>query len=141
METNQRFATDLPVEYTLPVSTIMTVQTWSASIDDTLAEVENTMAKRKLTSVPIMDSKGTIYGIVNWRDLMRYRASRTSLHSLQAWEICSCKPLVVAPDLPIHAVAKMMLELETPDAIVMEDGCIKGFVSTYDFVQRLLKQE
>jgi len=138
METNQRVATDLPVEYTLPVATIMTVQTWSASIDDSLAEVEKTMAKQKLTSVPIMDSKGTIYGIVNWRDLMRCRAVKTSLHSVQAWEICSCKPIIVAPDVPIHALAKMMLEQEIPEAIVMEDGCIKGFVSTFDFVQRLL---
>lgn len=141
MDMNQWTTTELPVDYDLPVSTIMTTHAWSANIDDSLAEVEKIMAKRNLASVPIVDSKGTIFGIVNWRDLLRCRATKTNLRAVQAWEICSFKPIVVSPDLPIHKVAKMMLEREIPDVVVMEDGYIKGFVSTFDFVQRLLEKE
>lgn len=132
---------ELPVDYTLPVSTIMTVHAWSANIDDSLAEVEKIMAKRNLTSIPVMDSKGAIFGIVNWRDLLRCRAAKTNLRAVQAWEICGVKPLVVHPDDSIHAVAKMMLEREVPDVVIMENGSVKGFVSTFDFVQRLLDRK
>lgn len=141
MNLNQWTTQELPVDYDLPVSTIMITHAWSASIDDTLAEVEKIMAKRNLASVPVMDSKGTIYGIVNWRDLLRCRAAKTNLRALQAWEICASKPIVVSPDTRIHEVAKMMLEQEIPDVVVMEYGEIKGFVSTFDFVQRLLDHE
>jgi CBS domain-containing protein len=141
MDMNQWIATELPVDYTLPVSTIMTTHAWSASIDDSLAEVEKIMAKRNLASVPIMDSKGIIFGIINWRDLLRCRAAKTNLRAVQAWEICSFKPIAVGPDTSIQEVAKLMLEKEIPDVVVMEDGSIKGFVSTFDFVQRLMSRE
>jgi len=141
MDTRQWATTDLPVDYKLPISTIMTTHAWSAHVDVSLAEVENIMAKRNLTSVPIMDSKGTIFGIVNWRDLLRCRAAKTNLRAVQAWEVCSFKPIIVGPDTAIHEVAKLMLEQEIPDVVVMEDDCIKGFVSTFDFVQRLLERK
>jgi CBS domain-containing protein len=129
---------EVPVEYELPVSTIMTTHAWSANIDDSLADVEKIMATRNLASVPVVDTNGGIYGIVNWRDLLRCRAAKTNLRSLQAWEVCASKPIIVSPDLPIHAVAKLMLENEIPDVVVMDGDQVKGFVSTFDFVQRLL---
>jgi CBS domain-containing protein len=141
MDLNRWTTKELPVEYDLPVSTIMTTHAWSASIDDSLAEVEKIMAKRNLASVPVIDSKGVIYGIVNWRDLLRCRAAKTSLRSLRAWEVCASKPIIVSPDVPIHEVAKLMLEKEVPDVVVMDGDQIKGFVSTFDFVQRLLFRE
>ena len=141
MNLTQWTAKELPVEYELPVSTIMTTHAWSANIDDSLADVEKTMARLSLTSVPVIDAKGAIYGIVNWRDLLRCRAAKTNLRSLQAWEVCSSKPVAVRPDMPIHEVAKLMLEKEITDVIIMDGNQIKGFVSTFDFVQRLLDRE
>lgn len=141
MNTNQQVARELPIDYDLPVSAIMTMHLWSASIDDSLAEIEKMMAEKNLASIPIMDSKGTIFSIVNWRDLLRCRASRVNLRAIQAWEICGSKPLMVEPGTPIQEVARMMLEKEVPDVVVMEHGLIKGHVSTFDFVQRLLNRE
>ena len=138
MDLNSWTTKELPVEYELPVSTIMTTHAWSANIDDSLADVEKVMATHNLASVPIVDAKGVIYGIVNWRDLLRCRAAKTSLRSLQAWEVCASKPIIVSHDTPIHEVAKLMLEKEIPDVVVMDGDQIKGFVSTFDFVQRLM---
>jgi CBS domain-containing protein len=132
---------DVPISSDLPVSAIMTTHAWSASVDDTLAEVEKLMTAHNLSSVPIMDSKGTIFGIVGARDLLRCRAARTNLRAVQAWEICSCKPIEVGPEVSVQEVARLMLEKEIPYVIVMESGLIKGFVSTFDFVQRLLERE
>jgi len=138
MDLNSWTVKELPVEYELPVSSIMTTHAWSASTNDSLADVEKIMATRSLASVPVIDANGDIYGIVNWSDLLRCRAAKTSLRSLRAWEVCASKPIVVPPDLPIHEVAKLMLENEIPDVVVMDGDQIKGFVSTFDFVQRLL---
>lgn len=138
MDLNSWVTNELPVDYALPVSTIMITHAWSAGVNDSLAEVEKIMAARSLTSVPVVDAEGSIYGIVNWRDLLRCRAAKTNLRSLHAWEVCASKPIVVSPDVPIHVVAKLMLEREIPDVVVMDGDQVKGFVSTFDFVQRLL---
>jgi CBS domain-containing protein len=141
MEMIQWTTTDLPVDYDLPISTIMTVHAWSANIDDSLDAIEKTLAKRKIASLPIVDSKGKIFGVVSWRDLLRCRVSKTNLRAIQAWEICVFKPLIVGPDVPIYEVARMMLEQKISDAIVEEAGVIKGVVSSFDFVQRLLDRD
>jgi CBS domain-containing protein len=141
MDMNQWAPTELPVDYDLPISAIMTIHSWSANIDDSLADIEKILAKRKLASLPVVDSKGKIYGVVSWRDLLRCRVSKTNLRSVQAWEICIFKPLIVRPDVSIQEVAKMMLEQKISDVVIMEDDRIKGFVSTFDFVQRLMDRE
>jgi predicted transcriptional regulator len=141
MDMNQWATTDLPADYDLPISAIMTTHAWSANIDDSLAAIEEMLAKRKISSVPILDSKGAIFGVLSWRDLLRCRVSKTNLAAVQAWELCIFKPLIVSPNTAIHEVAKLMLEEKVSDAVVMEHGMIKGFVSTFDFVQRLLNRE
>jgi CBS domain-containing protein len=141
MNNSNWISMDVPVSYDIPVSAIMTTHAWSASVDDTLSEVEKIMVTRNLSSVPIVDSKGTIFGIVSSRDLQRCRAAKTNLRAVQAWEICSYKPIEVGPEVSVQEVAKLMLEKEVAYVIVMENGFIKGFVSTFDFVQRLLERE
>jgi CBS domain-containing protein len=141
MDMNHWTTTDLPVDYDLPISAIMMSHVWSANIDDSLAVIEEILAKRKISSIPILDSKGKVHGVVSWRDLLRSRVSKTNLRTVQAWEICIFKPLVVRPETPIHEVARIMLEQKVTDAIVMEDGVIRGVVSTFDFVQRLLDRD
>lgn len=134
-------STDVPVNKDLAVSCVMTTHAWFASVDDTLATVEKIMTMQNLSSLPIMDSKGTIFGIVSSRDLLRCRAAKTNLRAVQAWEICTYKPIEVGPDATVQDVAKLMLEKEIPYVIVMDNGSVKGYVSTFEFVQRLLKRE
>ena len=50
------------------------------------------------------------------------------------------KSIEVSPDASVHEVAKLMLEKEIPHVLVVDNGFVKGFVSTFDFVQRLLER-
>jgi CBS domain-containing protein len=131
---------DMHVSEDFSISTIMTPYVWSASIDDTLADIKKILATRDVSSVPIMDSKGTIFGIVSSRDLLRCGAAKINLRAVQAWEICGDKPIEVGPDASVHEVVKLMLEKEIPHVLVVDNGFVKGFVSTVDFVQRLLER-
>ena len=70
--------------------------------------------------------------------LSRLHAADRDAGQIKAWEICNYHPVEVAPETPIARVAELMLEHKIHHVVVMQDGSMKGIVSSLDFVKLAL---
>jgi CBS domain-containing protein len=121
-----------------PVSSIMTTPVTSVRPDDSVHAVGEVLRRHDLSFVPVVDSGGTVVGILSVGDLLQFQASKRDPNTVFAWEICSYKPVDVAPDTPISEVARLMVGRRIHHVIVMENQQIAGVVSSLDFVKQYL---
>jgi CBS domain-containing protein len=121
------------------VASLMSPLVTSVQADDTVATVSEQLRRHDLSFVPVVDpQRGTLIGIISAGDLLQFQAARRDPDEVQAWEICSYKPVEVSPDAAIADVARMMVERQIHHVIVMEDKSIKGIVSSLDFVKKFI---
>lgn len=121
-----------------PVSEVMTKSVLTVDTQDTLDKVEEAMNSHHVTSVPVVDGKGVIFGILSAYDLIHFHALHKNLKSLRAWEMCTYKPVVVTPDISVAEVARFMVDKRIHHVVVSENGTIQGFVSSLDLIERCL---
>ncbi|MBS1196919.1 MAG: hypothetical protein H6R18_704 [Proteobacteria bacterium] len=121
-----------------PVSEVMTAAVVTVDTQDTLDKVEEVMDSHHLTSVPVVDSKGVVFGVISACDLVRFHNMHKNLKSQRAWEMCTYKPLVVAPTASSVEVANMMVDKRIHHVLVVEDGRVTGIVSSLDLIERHL---
>jgi CBS domain-containing protein len=122
-----------------PVSTIMQKIVLPVAMNDTVSEVEAMLKSHRISCAPVYnDEDGKVLGIITVSDLSRLHAAGRDAGQIKAWEICSYHPVEVAPETPIAKVAELMLEHRIHHVIVMQDGSMKGIVSSLDFVKLAL---
>lgn len=121
-----------------PISDMMTKVVRSVEIDDTIEKVENELKSHKLSSVPVVDSKGNIFGIISSPDIVLFHAARKNPKAVRAWDMCTYKPIQVRPDASIDEVARQMVKHRIHHVLVTEHGSVIGIVSSLDFVQAFL---
>lgn len=122
------------------VSSIMQRVISPVRMDDTIDAVEDMMKTHKVSSAPVYGEGGGILGIITTTDLVRIHVTGKDSHDVKAWEICTYKPLQVAPDTPVAKVAELMLEHKVHHVLVMEYGSVEGIVSALDFVRLYLDE-
>lgn len=122
-----------------PISSIMQKLVLPVAMGDTVDEVEAMLKSHRISCAPVYsDEDGKILGIITAGDLSRLHAAGKDTRQIKAWEICSYRPLQVAPDTSIAKVAELMLEHRIHHVIVMQEGAMKGIVSSLDFVKLAL---
>ena len=114
----------------------MTKNVWTADVQDTVEYVEELLTSRRPSSVPVVDSKGAIFGIISASDLVHFHAARKNPKAVRAWEICTYKPIEVGPTVPVGEVAGLMVKNKIHHVVVSENGSVVGFVSSLDFVEQ-----
>lgn len=121
-----------------PVSLMMHKRVWTASTEDTIERVDEILISHQLSSVPVVDPKGAVFGILSAPDLMRWHAERDDprTKAVRAWEICTYRPVEVRPDTPMREVAELMVRHKIHHVLVTEDHLVKGIVSALDFVEQ-----
>ena len=119
-----------------PISYMMTKSVQTADTEDTVERVEELLRSHRLSSVPVVDAKGVIFGIISASDLLRFHSMRKNPKAVRAWEMCTYKPLEVGPATPVGEVARLMVENKIHHVIVSEDRSIQGLVSSLDFVEQ-----
>lgn len=112
----------------------------AARMDDTVESVEDMLRSHQISSVPVIESKDTVIGIITSHDLVNFHAAGKDPKAVHAWQLCSYRPLKVAPQATIHEVAQLMLNLHIHHVLVAENDAIKGIVSSLDFVRLLVSQ-
>ena len=120
---------------TLPISSLMSRDVVTVSLEDTVAEVEACFAEQRIGWAPVVDEHGTLIGVLSTSDLVRFRAGGRDLQSVPAWQLSTYKPIAVSPDTPARAVAQRMLEAGIHHVVVTDDDRIVGVVSALDFVR------
>jgi signal-transduction protein with cAMP-binding, CBS, and nucleotidyltransferase domain len=121
-----------------PISYMMTKTVWTADTQDTVERVEELLNSHRLSSVPVIDSKGMIFGIISASDLLHFHSARKNPKAVRAWEICTYKPIEVGPTTAIGEVARLMVKNKIHHVVVSENRSIQGFVSSLDFIEQYI---
>ncbi len=124
-----------------PISDMMTKSVWTANTEDTIDKVEDLLNLHRISSVPVVDSEGVIFGIISAPDLIHFHAERKNAKAIRAWEICMHRPIEVSPSMPIGDVAKLMVNNRIHHVVVTENRRVQGFVSALDFVEQYVLQD
>jgi len=121
----------------LPISSLMTRRVSTVSTEDTIARVEAELDRLRLHAMPVVDPQGGLFGILSAVDLAHFHAAKKNPNSVRAWELCTYKPLCVAPDTPARRVAGMMVAKKVHHVLVTDGPRLLGIVSTFDFIRKL----
>jgi signal-transduction protein with cAMP-binding, CBS, and nucleotidyltransferase domain len=119
-----------------PIASMMTKCVWTADSEDTVERVEELLSSHRISSVPVVDSQGVIFGIISASDLVRFHAAQKNPKAVRAWEIGTHKPIEVGPTALTGEVARLMVENRIHHVVVSENRAIVGMVSSLDFVEQ-----
>lgn len=116
----------------------MNKSVWTVLENDSLQRVEELMSRHRLSSVPVVDERGGIFGIISSADLLRFREGRGNPKAAHAWELCTYRPIEVGASASALEVARLMIKHRIHHVVVTEKHKVVGFVSALDFVEQFL---
>lgn len=138
---------------------IMTKKVISAAADTTVEQITALMMESHISAVPILDSGGSVIGIVSEGDLMRRveGARKTNkswwlslfsgsddtardfiaMRSRRTKDIMTHKVLVVTPTTPVAEIALMLEKNQIKRVPVVENNRLVGIVSRANLLQAL----
>ncbi len=137
------------VQIELPISSIMTTKLITLDVNDGLDKAEHLFKKYKIRHIPVIE-KDKIIGMISMNDLLRisfadgaYREEENISSSI--YDMFTLKQLMignletVTPDTTIKEVAELLVQREFHSLPVVENGTLKGMVTTTDLIKYLLK--
>lgn len=123
------------------IASLMQTQAMTVDMDATLDHVDRVMRQNNLSAVPVIErGSGAVVGIISARDLAHFIHEKRNAGAVHAWEICSYKPIEVAPDALASDVAQLMVAHGIHHVVVTENKTITGIVSALDFVRQFIKE-
>jgi CBS domain-containing protein len=117
------------------ISSIMETTITTVDLDDTAEHVEEILDSNNLSCVPVIDSKGKLFGVISATDFVHFHQAHKNAKREHAWEICTHKTIDVSPEISIVEAGKLMVENNIHHLIVIENGEIKGIVSSIDLIK------
>ena len=125
-----------------PITAIMQTQATTVDMDATLERVEEVLRLHHLSAVPVIERPhGAVLGIISARDLAQAHHDKRKAGEVHAWEICSYKPVEVAPGTPVGEVARLMVARDIHHVLVTDKKAIVGIVSALDFVRQFIEDD
>lgn len=133
-----------PAAGPLSVGTVMTPFPVMVRVDTPLDEIAELMAQNDITGVPVVDSFGSLVGVVSQTDMIRVAA--TAGLGLRPWSgftarhVMSRHPVAVLADTPlVEAAGKLERHGIHRLVVVADDGCTPiGVVSVTDLLPLLV---
>ena len=121
------------------VSDYMTAGPYCVGPDDPLPRAHEVMREHAIRHLPVI--KGSeLVGILSDRDL---NLVQTLAHArpdeITVEDAMTPDPYVVAPDVPLSKVARVMVERKIGSAIVIERGQVAGVFTITDALQALIE--
>jgi CBS domain-containing protein len=132
-----------------PVSHIMTKDVFTVAENDKLQDAISIIRKNKIRHLPVL--KGNeVSGIISRTDLNRLTfgalfenqegADEAILDMLSIPQVMTSKPRTVSPSDSIKEVAEIFSKEEFHALPVVENGVLKGIVTTTDVIAYMLEQ-
>jgi CBS domain-containing protein len=116
--------------------------------NDQLSIADDVMRLGRIRHLPVLDDDERLVGIVSQRDLFRgalaralgygVHAQQKLLGQLLVKEVMTNDPITIAPDAPLAAAARLMLERKVGALPVVEGDRLVGILTESDFVKRFL---
>jgi CBS domain-containing protein len=119
------------------ISTLMQRLVRCVDLDDTVAQVEQLFADEGLTWAPVLEGGSAAIGVISASDLLQFHAQQRDPKVVRAWQLCTYKPITVAPDTALSEVARAMVAQGIHHVVVADDKGISGVVSSLDFVRQV----
>ncbi|SDS40921.1 CBS domain-containing protein [Formosa sp. Hel1_31_208] len=122
----------------IQVKDFMSTPVTTAVGEDSVQEIRELMKEKGIHAVPIISYSNdtlkvdiTIRGIITATDIGKDVNSNANVEDVMT----SSSIHVIHTDSSANAAAKMMLRHEVHHIVVMDDGEIKGMISSMDFVK------
>ncbi len=132
-----------------PISHIMTKTVVTANENDGLREVVEKLRKNTIRHIPIVRGKEVI-GIISRTDVNRLTfgalfegqegADEAILDMLSISQVMTSKPMTVSSNTIIRDLAEIFVKEEFHALPVVDNGELKGIVTTTDVVRYFLEQ-
>lgn len=122
-----------------PISTMVQGRAMAVDMDATIADVEEVFRRNAISALLVSERNGDVLGIISVRDLMQFRHDKRDPATVRAWEICTYRPLQVAPDTPVSEVATMMVASGIHHVVVAGEQGAVAIVSALDFVRQFIE--
>ena len=117
--------------------------------NETLRTADDVMRLGRIRHLPIVDEEGALAGIVSQRDLFHgglvralgfgSHAHGRALDSVSVKEAMHTEVLTIAPDAPLAAAARTIMDRKIGCLVVVENGQIAGILTEGDFVRLALE--
>ncbi|MGB5360432.1 CBS domain-containing protein [Eudoraea sp.] len=137
------------IQIEIPVSNIMTTNLITLDVKASLDKAEHLFKKYKIRHIPVIENE-KIIGMISLNDILRisfadgaYREEENISSSI--YEMFTIRQLMignletVSPDSTIKEVAELLIKREFHSLPVVENGKLKGMVTTTDLIKYLLK--
>src|SRR5450432_2220715 len=134
---------------TLRVDEVMTRDVTTLGRNEKLVIADDVMRLGRIRHLPIVDSDGSLVGIVSQRDLFHSglvralgygtHAQRQALDMVVVKEAMKSDVTTIAPDALLSTAAAIMMERKIGCLVVLDDGKIAGILTESDFVKLALR--
>lgn len=132
-----------------PVSQIMTKDVYKVNENEKLQDAVTIIRKHKIRHLPVMNGKN-VTGIISSTDITRLTfgalfdnqegADEAILEILSIPQVMTSNPKTVSSDLSIREVAEIFSKEEYHSLPVIDNGELKGIVTTTDVISYMLEQ-
>ncbi|MFB9078144.1 CBS domain-containing protein [Flavobacterium procerum] len=132
-----------------PLSHIMTKTVVTVNQNDDLKKVVEKLKANSIRHIPVVNGKDVV-GIISRTDVNRLTfgalfdgqdgADEAILQMLTIPQVMTSKPKTVSPDLIIRDLAEIFVKEEFHALPVVENGTLKGIVTTTDVLKYFLEQ-
>src|SRR5690625_3185658 len=138
---------------------VMTPNVITVTPDAEVREIAGLLLEHNISALPVIDTNGSVLGIVSEGDLMRRVENGTERrkswwlrsifagandaseyikrHARKAREIMTPNPVTISEDEPLHRVARMLEKKHIKRVPVVRDGKLVGIVSRANLLQGL----
>ncbi len=107
--------------------------------DDTIDQVMEVFAKKKISGAPVLNESGDLVGIISegdcLREIIKGKYSNTPKFPAKVSEHMTTNVLTLSPDLSLFDAAQKFLELKIRRFPVIKDGELVGQISLSDVIR------
>ena len=107
----------------------------TVKLNDSVETVEKVLDSNQLSCVPVINTQGECFGVISAPDLAHFHNARKNPIAERAWEMCTHKIIEVSSDISVKEAAELMVKNNIHHLVVVEDGSIKGIVSSIDILR------
>ncbi len=110
----------------------------TVALNDTVETVEKVLDSHHLSCVPVINAQGECFGVISAPDLVHFHNARKNPIAERAWEMCTHKTIAVSADISVKEAAELMVKNNIHHLVVVEDGLVRGIVSSIDILRGAL---
>ena len=116
---------------------VMSRQPQSVREEDTLAQAAGLMKQYNIGSVPVLNRKDTVVGMITDRDIaVRAVAGGMDVNSTVVKDVMTPKPVMGAEEMDVEVAAELMAAHQVRRLPVQQNGRLTGMVALGDLAVR-----